>query len=195
MAQRSPYEPPVYFHNYRFKVEIDGVFSAAFSRVSGIGVRLDTAPYRVGTSKSTVPSGVPGLSHFERITFTRGVVGDYDMLNWIWSVCSAGGNAPTGDRMRRNITITILNPDGTDGPRWFLNGALPVSYTLDDLNSQDGEVLLETLEVACGNVAREVNGTFENIQREQTAVDIPMPAYSLARADYLRRNNRGGGRR
>lgn len=167
MSNQQPgyYQPPVYLHSYRFKVEIDGVFSAAFSNVSGISVKLDTAPYRVGTDKSTVPRSVPGLSHFEHVTFSRGVVGDYDMVDWIWSVCSGAGNAPTGVNMRRNITITIIRPDGTDGPRWFLNGALPVSYTTSDLDSMNGEVMLETLEVACGNITREVTQDYENILR------------------------------
>ena len=59
----KPYQPPIYFQSYKFKVEIDGVFSAAFSRVSGIGVRVDTVPDRVGTDASTAPSDVPGLTN------------------------------------------------------------------------------------------------------------------------------------
>lgn len=161
------YQPPEYLHSFRFKVEIDGVFSAAFSNVRGLGVRLDTVPYRVGTDKSTVPQSVPALSHFETVTFSRGVVGDYDMIDWIWSVCANAGNPPTGERMRRNIAITILRPDGTDGPKWFLNGALPVSYMLSELDSMNGEVLLESLEVACASMTREVTDGYENIQREQ----------------------------
>lgn len=185
------YQPPEYLQSYRFKVEIDGVFSAAFSRVSGLGVRLDTVPYRVGTDKSTMPRGIPALSHVERVTFMRGVVGDYDMISWIWSVCSASGNAPTGVNMRRNITITIMHPDGSDGPRWFLNGALPVSYTLSELDSMSGEVLFETLEVACANISREVTTGYENIQREQTATG--RKGYNEAMADYERRNARRNG--
>lgn len=185
------YQAPEYLQSYRFRVEIDGVFSAAFSRVSGLGVRLDTVPYRVGTDKSTVPRGVPALSHFEHVTFSRGVVGDYDMLDWIWSVCSASGNAPTGVRMRRNIAITIQYPDGSNGPRWFLNGAMPVSYTLSDLDSLNGEVLFETLEVACANVARERTGGYENIQREQTA--SAGRGDSEVMANYARRNARRNG--
>lgn len=161
------YQPPEYFHSFRFKVEIDGLFSAAFSNVSGLGVRLDTVPYRVGTDKSTAPGSVPALSHIEHVTFSRGVVGDYDMIDWIWSVCGNSGNPPTGVSMRRNITITILRPDGTDGPKWFLNGALPVSYRLADLNSLNGEVLLETLEVDCASINREVSNEYDNIHREQ----------------------------
>lgn len=165
----EPYQPPAYFQNYKFKVEIDGVFSAAFSRVTGISMRVDTVPYRVGTDASTAPSDVPGLTNYDRITFSRGVVGDYDMLDWIWSVC-AGDYAPTGMRTHRNITLTILRPDGTDGPRWFLGNVLPVAYRMDDLNSMDGEVLLESLEVSCGTISREVVGGYENIQREQKEV-------------------------
>ncbi len=164
----KPYQPPIYFQSYKFKVEIDGVFSAAFSRVSGIGVRVDTVPYRVGTDASTAPSDVPGLTNYDRITFSRGVVGDYDMLDWIWSVC-AGDYAPTGARIHRNIVLTVLRPDGSDGPRWFLGNVLPVAYQMTELNSQDGEVLLESLEVSCGTISRETVSGYENIQREQTA--------------------------
>ena len=46
---------------------------------------------------------------------------------------------------------------------------LPVAYQMTELNSQDGEVLLESLEVSCGTISRETVSGYENIQREQTA--------------------------
>lgn len=156
MQQKTKGTRAYYYQSFRFKVEVDGVLSAAFARVSGLGMRVETAPYRVGTDKSTSATDIPGLTNYDHVRLERGVVGDYDMLNWILSVCS-DGNRPTGDRMRRQVTLTILKPDGKDGPRWFLGDALPVAYSLSDLDSSYGEVLLETLELSCGSIAREVD--------------------------------------
>ena len=143
-----------YYQSFRFKVEIDGVLSAAFARVYGVGMRVETAPYRVGTDASTSVTDIPGLTSYDHVTLERGVVGDYDMVDWIFSVCS-DGNRPTGSRMRRQVTLTVIHPDGSDGPRWFLGDALPVAYMLSSFESQSGEVLLETLELSCGSISRE----------------------------------------
>ncbi|MGI5883658.1 MAG: phage tail protein [Candidatus Spyradocola sp.] len=147
-----------YYQSFRFKVEVDGIFSAAFARVYGIGMRVETAPYRLGTDASTSTTDIPGLTSYDHVTLERGVVGDYDMLDWILSVCS-DGNRPTGVNMRRQVTLTILRPDGTDGPRWFLGDALPVSYRMGDFDGRSDEVLMESLELSCGSISREINET------------------------------------
>ena len=102
MQQKTKGTRAYYYQSFRFKVEVDGVLSAAFARVSGLGMRVETAPYRVGTDKSTSTTDIPGLTNYDHVRLERGVVGDYDMLNWILSVCS-DGNRPTGERMRRQV--------------------------------------------------------------------------------------------
>lgn len=65
-------------------------------------------------------------------------------------------------------------PDGAPArrqrrPPLVPGNVLPVAYQMTELNSQDGEVLLESLEVSCGTISRETVSGYENIQREQTA--------------------------
>lgn len=135
------------FRAFRFKVEIDGVLAAAFSQVSGFGVRVETSEYRSGNDLRSVPMEIPTLTRYDHITLSKGIVGDYDMLQWVLSVASSDIAPPTGID-RRNVTITLIDDKGKDGPKWFITGAYPVSYQISDFDALRGEVAVESLEIS-----------------------------------------------
>jgi phage tail-like protein len=56
----------------KFKVEIDGIPSSAFSEVSGIGADFAVADYRPGNDKAPGPRKLPVEAHFSNIVLKRG---------------------------------------------------------------------------------------------------------------------------
>ncbi len=132
---------------FRYKVEIDSITSGAFSEVSGFDLSVDVVEYRVGNSSRTTMQKVPGLTKFGNITLKRGVLGELDSLEWVLSVASSGTAKPTGIQ-RRNVTITLLDDDGGDGPKWEIVNAWPASYRMSDMNASSSEIAFESIELA-----------------------------------------------
>ena len=129
------------YRNFRFKVECAGITVASFSDVSGFDMSIDVIEYRNGEETIT-PRKLPGLRKHGNITLKRGVVDATDMFDWIQKVT-------TGKEFRKeNLTITLLNEAGEDGPKWQVKNCWPVKYSVSDFKGTGNEVLMETLEIA-----------------------------------------------
>jgi len=131
---------------FRYKVEIEGISRASFSEVSGMSLSTDSIEYREGDDLRNTPRKLPGLTKFGNITLRWGVSSDSDFLDWIHSVAPDNQAGPTG-LVRHNITITLIDDAGADGPSWQIINAWPVGYSAPDLNGLGGEVAITSLEI------------------------------------------------
>lgn len=132
---------------FRYRVDIDGISRAGFSEVSGVSMNTDVVEYREGDDLRNTPRKLPGLTKFGNVTLRWGVTDDSDFLEWLLSVAPSNQAPPTG-LVRHDITITLIDDSGSDGPSWHLINAWPAGYTVPDLNGTGGDVAIQSLELA-----------------------------------------------
>ena len=150
--ERSFHEP---LKAFRFLVELDGVKStvAAFTGFSGIQMELDTIQARTGDDDRGVQEYVPVLTRFAPVTLTKGIVGDDDFLDWLFSA-SAGPFTGVSTVSTRTLNVVALDDKGDRGVTWTLYNALPIRYQLTPMDGGRSEVLSESITFAITGVER-----------------------------------------
>ena len=143
---------------FRFLVEVEGdgnKIVAAFTRFSGVKMKVDTVRYRSGEEIRGVTDDIPALTSFANVTLTKGVIGDNEFLEWIQAVAPGTAEAPTGKDIYRTINIVALDDKGARAVTWSLYTAIPVTYELGEMDSTNSAILSETVEFAIGGFKRE----------------------------------------
>jgi phage tail-like protein len=125
---------------FKFRVEIDGLTSAAFSEVSGLDSETVVIEYRTGSEPNSVRK-LAGLTKYPNIVLKRGITQDVELWNWRKSVID-------GNVERRNGSIVLLDDSGQEQVRWnFFNG-WPCKLQGPHLNAHGNDVAIETLEIS-----------------------------------------------
>lgn len=148
------------FKTFRFLVEVEWSGNktvAAFAKFSGIKMHVDTVQVRTGADKRGVQEHIPGITHYENVTLTKGVIGDNEFLDWILSVAPGSIESPTGKEMYRTINIAALNEENTRGVTWSLINAIPVAYELQPMDGSESGVMSESIEFAIGGFKRQTD--------------------------------------
>ena len=143
MARRDPYT------NYRFRVEIDGIASGAFSAVTVGACSTEVIDYREGSDVTHVRK-LPGLTKYGPVTLQRGISTSMDLFNWHKQV--ANGQFDTA---RRNVLIVLQDEAGSDVVRFLVRNAWPTRYEVGVLDAQDSAVAIELLELANEGIERD----------------------------------------
>ncbi len=146
------------FKAFRFLVEVEGTGQAvvaAFTQFSGVRMRTHTVQVRPGSDYRGVAGHVPATTSFENVTFTKGVIGDNEFLEWILSCAPGAVTPPTGKNKYRTLNIVALDEQGRRGIVWSLIDALPVSYELSPMDGGQSTVMTETMEFAIAGFKRE----------------------------------------
>ena len=141
---------------FRFLVELDGrkVAVAAFTGFSGVQMEVDTLQIRSGNDIRGVQEFVPTLTRFAPVTLTKGVVGDDEFLDWLFSVAASPNAGPKSGGKRRNLNVVALDDKGNRGVTWTLYNALPIRYQLTPMDGGRSEVLSESITFAITGVER-----------------------------------------
>jgi phage tail-like protein len=162
MSGALRYESPLAAFRYIIEIEKDGAaaVAAAFSSFSGVKMRVETMKVRTGAEERGVMDNYPVMTSFENVTFSRGVVGDFEFLDWILAVAPDASRAATGKSFSdkyRSISVSALNEAGKRAVTWTLVKALPVAYELGEMNGAQSAVLTENIEFAITGFHREVS--------------------------------------
>ncbi len=139
------------FKAFRFLVIVEGggqPVSAAFSQFSGVKMQVQAVQVRAGSDYRGVADNIPAITRYENVTFTKGVIGDNEFLDWILACAPDASSPPTGRNMYRTINVVALDEKGNHGITWSLINALPVSYELATMDSAQSAVMTETVEFA-----------------------------------------------
>ncbi|MBR5696821.1 MAG: phage tail protein [Paludibacteraceae bacterium] len=116
--------------------------NVSFSEVSGLSVSTTPIEYREGANKEYTTFKMPGLKKYDNVTLKRGSMatdnGFYDWFNTI----------ANNTVERRDITISLLNETHEPVVTWSLKNAFPIKYDGGSLNASDGQVLVESVELA-----------------------------------------------
>jgi len=130
---------------FHFTVEWkdDDKENVSFSEVSGLNMSTTAIEYREGSDKEYTTLKMPGLRKYSNITLKRGsMAADNGFFEWFNSI---NNNTVT----RRNIKIMLLDQDHNPVITWNVANAFPVKYDGGSLNASKGEVLIESVELAC----------------------------------------------
>jgi phage tail-like protein len=124
---------------FRFLLEIEGIASGGFTRVKGLSREVKYESYREG--------GVVEYEHklvtqvaFPVLVLERGLALD-DL--WKWAQAAADG-----DVQRKTVWIRLQNEAGEKAWAWQIENAIPVKWTATDLDAQNSQVVIESLELA-----------------------------------------------
>lgn len=148
------YPDPIQSFRFLIKVDGDETVSAAFTGCSGIRMEVETLQARSGSDLRGVRDYTPVLTRYEPVTLRRGVVGDYDFLDWIFAASAREYTGPSGKDLRRTLEIITLNDLGKPGVIWTLKDVLPIGYEVAELDGSRSEVLTESLTLAYTGIRR-----------------------------------------
>lgn len=130
---------------FHFSVEWDpdNTENVSFSEVSGLNVSTTPIEYREGSDKEYTTLKMPGLRKYGNITLKRGsMASDNGFFTWFNTI---NNNTVT----RRDIKIMLLNEKHEAVITWNVKNAFPMKYDGGSLNAAKGEVVVESVELAC----------------------------------------------
>ena len=132
----------------RFRVEIDGIASAAFSAVEIGETVTDVIDYREGNEPAHARK-LPGLTKFGVVVLRRGVTTSLDLVQWHGQVV-AGQIAAA----RRNVVVVVEDDAGADRARFVVTEAWPAKIGPTRLDASCAEIVIESLTLANEGVER-----------------------------------------
>jgi phage tail-like protein len=137
--ERAPMTRQDPLRGFRFLVEINGITSGGFTRVKGLTREVKYESYREG--------GVNEYEHklvtqviYPVVVLERGLALD-DL--WTWAQAAADGEV-----VRKNLQIRLQNEAGEKLWAWQIVQALPVKWSVSDLDATSPQVIMESLELA-----------------------------------------------
>jgi phage tail-like protein len=122
--------------NFNYQVEIDGIRRAGFHECTGFNSSVKVIEHNEGGS--ITPRKIPGLTNFGEITLKWGVADDTDLYDWHMQVA-------TGQTVRKNGSIVLLDRAGNEVARWNFIRAWPSQWNGPDLNAEGNDIAIETL--------------------------------------------------
>ncbi|MCT9870848.1 phage tail protein [Paenarthrobacter aurescens] len=129
------------YRAYNFKLVIQGVVRGHFTKVEGLGLKIDRILYRSGGENSTVRV-IPGQVEYTPVTLKYGLTDSTEMLQWLFK-------AVDGKVERRNVSIAMLNDAGSvEVRRWNLLGAWPCDWFGAPLDALGKDLAIESLSIA-----------------------------------------------
>jgi phage tail-like protein len=124
----------------RFYVSFGDVPNAVFTELSGLAMELVVEDVEEGGTNDFVHR-LPGRCKVSNITLKRGMTTSNEFLSWIFGMAQ-------GTIKRRNVTVSLFLPNGTDAVQWSFANAYPVKWTGPQFKSDDTAVAIETVELA-----------------------------------------------
>jgi len=136
------------YRNFKFRVEIDGIQTAAFSEATIPDSTTDSVDYREGTD-APVQRKLSGLTKYGNITLKKGLTDSMELYEWRKQVEQSGAS-----KARKNMSLILIDEEGNDKARWDIVEAWPTKYDPSDFSAKGNEVVIETLEVVHEGITR-----------------------------------------
>jgi phage tail-like protein len=117
----------------------------AFQEVSGISQELAMEEVASG-GENRFKYRLPVVSSTKNLVLKSAVLPANSTFNaWCLSTLSGGFTQPIITSL---LTVNLLNAAGNVCLAWTFNAAYPVKYSVSDLKSQDGSILIQSVELA-----------------------------------------------
>jgi phage tail-like protein len=135
------------YRNFNFKLEIQGVVEGHFTACTGLGARIQPIRYREGGMNQVVRA-IPGQVEYAEVSLSYGLTRSSDLWDWF-------NKGVQGVVERRNISIIVLDPNGTDeGMRWNLINAWPSEWSGVPLDALGREIAIEQVKLVFDSMNR-----------------------------------------
>jgi phage tail-like protein len=128
------------FPSSRFYIEIDGINKAVFTEAEGLQIEVDVTEYEEGGNNGFVHR-LPGRVRVSNLTLKRGLVQSNQLYKWQTEIAQ-------GKVTRRNVSVVMYDPAGTEVIRWNLIKAYPVRWIGPAFRVNEQVAAIETLELA-----------------------------------------------
>jgi phage tail-like protein len=133
MARQDP------LRGFRFLLEIDQITSGGFTRVKGLSREVKYESYREGGVNEYEHKLLMNVS-YPLVVLERGLAID-DL--WKWALAASDGEV-----QRKTIRIRLQDEANDKQWAWQIEHAVPVRWSVSDLDAQTSAVVMETLELA-----------------------------------------------
>jgi phage tail-like protein len=145
------------FRNYGFFLELQGERAGYFTKVSGLGLQVDSIEYREGGMPSTVYK-LPGRTRVKDIELSYGITQSDKLARIIDTVVQ-------GKAQRFNCSVVLLGSDGqTEVARWNLGNAWLREFEVADFDALGTDVLIERIVLAAETLERAAGGQAQSSQ-------------------------------
>lgn len=137
-------KPRTFHKKFAFVIEVEGVESAAFTKMSSLEAEIAKTEQWEGGR--LIPIKEPGRVTVSDTTLERGVAnGDSDLYQWWLDVVKVSANSglPTPFYKRQVDTIQ-LDRDGSILRRWILNDAWPTKMVVGDWDNGADDNVVES---------------------------------------------------
>lgn len=129
-----------------FIVEIDGIASASFISVEGIGSEMEVVEYRDANDPNRVIL-MPGVAHYGPITLRRGLTQNDEL--WLWYESNLDNPAD-----RRSMSIVFQDHGHNEKARYNCHECWPSAYHIEPLESNPSGVAIEVIVIQCELIER-----------------------------------------
>lgn len=123
------------------------LFSTRFQSISGLSRGIEIQPIREGgnnVSSRYIPRGVT----FSNLTFERGVM-TVSPLTAVFDFIMSGFHTKA---ISIDVEIMLLSERGLPMATWSASGVMPVKMSIGRFDATSGQVLINSLEIACQRV-------------------------------------------
>ena len=141
-ARKDPYL------GFRFRVEIDGIQTAAFSEASIPSSEVTSTDYREGTDPPVVRK-LSTMNSYGNLSLKKGLSESKELYNWNKQVQTTGAQGA-----RKSISLILVDSVGKDKARWNIIEAWPTKYEVGGFNSTGKDVMIETLDIVHEGIER-----------------------------------------
>ncbi len=126
-----------------FRLEIDGKEGAGlFYNATTPSAQVQATDWHANSEQSAPePYRVKAQVRWNPIEVGRGVDSDLGLYEWFKAVCDEGV-----EENMKDIKIHLVDPKQNDVMSWNIVGAWPSSYKASGVNSQSGEVAVESVQ-------------------------------------------------
>jgi phage tail-like protein len=140
------YYPPVGFHFFvRFEGLIQkypvGIPDIGFQKVSGIISNINTEEYQEG-GENRFKHRLPNPPSYGNLVLERGMLIGSQLMQWYKDSIESFTFEPT------DITVILLNPIHVPMQAWNFVNAVPVKWTISDLNAMENKIVVDTVELS-----------------------------------------------
>ncbi len=130
--------------SFRFKVDFQlagVVVPVQFSELSGLSVNIETESVKEGGQNEYIQK-LPSHPQYANLVLKKAMNVDMVLIRWITKSISTFDFSPI------SITVSMLNKSTDPLVSWMVSGAYPVKWEVSNLQADQSNLAIETLEMA-----------------------------------------------
>lgn len=135
-------------NSFYFKVNVSGDNNsndAAFQEVTGLSKELGVESV-VSGGENRFKYRLPTTTTYQNLVLKRGIVQtDSPLIQWCQVTLDSGVSLPIETK---TVMVNLLDENGQSSIQWNFEKAYPVKWSMSDLKSQEGAILIETIELS-----------------------------------------------